>query len=156
MVAHELRAAATALFFDRLKHVHQIERVVPGARHQLNAKQVGLLLVLATVTKKIGAQTELGALLDHLPDLAANDGSRNCSGNGANLKGLLFGRPGRSMSENHVAELVRHDAGDLPLDCCGLNHAAVDVHGTARQRERVDLAHVDDFEGVTKLAMLQP
>ena len=59
------------------------------------------------------------------------------------------------MPQNHVAELVRHDAGDLALDRGGLNHAAVDVHRTARQRKRIDLAHVDDFEGVSELAMLQ-
>jgi hypothetical protein len=134
--------------------VHQIERVVSGARHQLNAQQVGLLFLLATVTKKVRAQPKLGALPDDLPDLAANDGSRNCAGNGANLEGLLFGRPGGPVSQNHVTELVRHDAGDLALDRCGLNHAAVDVHGTARQRKRIDLAHVDDFEGVSELAML--
>ncbi len=154
MVAHELRTAATALFLDRLKHVHQIERVVSGARHQLNAQQVGLLLVLATVTKEVGAQTKLGALRDDLPDVAANDGSRNRAGNGANLEGLLFGRPGGPVSQNHVAELVCHDAGNLALDPCGLNHAAVDVHGPARQGKRIDLAHVDDFEGVSELAVL--
>ena len=69
-------------------------------------------------------------------------------------EGLLFGRPGGPVSQNHVAELVRHDAGNLALDRCGLNHAAVDVHGPARQRKRIDLAHVDDFEGVSELAML--
>jgi hypothetical protein len=154
MVAHELRPAAAALFLDRLEHVHQIERVVSGARHQLNAQQVGLLLVLATVSKKIRAQTKLRALRDYLSDVAANDGPRNRSGNGANLEGLLFGRPGGPVSQNHVAELVCHNAGNLALNPCGLNHAAVDVHGPARQRKRVDLAHVDDFEGVSELAML--
>ena len=93
MVAHELRTAATALFLDRLKHVHQIQRIVSGARHQLNAQQVGLLLVFATVTKEVGAQTKLGALRDDLPDVAANDGSRNRAGNGANLEGLLLVAP---------------------------------------------------------------
>jgi len=33
MVAQELRAAGAALFLDRLEHVHEIERVVPGAGH---------------------------------------------------------------------------------------------------------------------------
>ena len=155
MVAQELWTPAATLFLDRLEHVHQIERVVSGARHQLNAQQVGLLLVLATVTQKVGAQTKLGALRDYLSDVAANDGSRNRAGNGANREGLLFGRPGGPVSQNHVAELVRHDAGDLALDRGGLNHAAVDVHGPARQRKRIDLAHVDDFEGVSELAMLQ-
>ena len=93
MVAHELRTAAAALFLDRLEHVHQIERVVSGARHQLNAQQVGLLLVLATVTKKVRAQTKLRALRDHLSDVAANDGPRNRAGHGANLEGLLLWSP---------------------------------------------------------------
>ena len=100
MVAQELRAPAAALFLDRLEHVHQIERVVSGARHQLHAQQVGLLLVLATVTQKVGAQTELGALRDHLPDLAADDGPRNRAGDGANREGLLLWSPRRS----HAAE----------------------------------------------------
>ena len=138
MIAQELRAAAAALSLDRLEHVHQVERVVSGARHQLNPQQVGLLLVLATVTKKVRAQTKLGALRDHLPDFAPNDGSRDRTGNGANLEGLLFGRPCGPMSQNHVAELVRDDAGDLALDRCGLNHAAVHVHRAARQRKRID------------------
>ena len=155
MVAHELRAAAAALFLDRLEHVHEINRVVSGARHQLNAKQVGLLLVLATVTKKVGAQAKLAALRDHLADPAANDRSGNRASNGADRERLLFGRPGGPMSQNHVAELVRHDAGDLALDRGRLNHAAVDVHRTARQRKRIDLAHVDDVEGVAELALLQ-
>ena len=94
MVAHKLRTTAAALFLDPLEHVHQIEWVVSGTRHQLNAQQVGLLLVLATVTKKVRAQAKLGALRDHLPDVAANDGSRNRAGHGANREGLRFGRRG--------------------------------------------------------------
>ena len=155
MVAHELRTAAAALFLYRLEHAHQVERVVSGARHQLNAQQVGLLLVLATVPKKVGAQTKLGALRDHLPGSSANDRPRNRAGHGANRERLLFRCPGGPVPQNHVAELVRHDAGDPALDRRGLNHAAVEVHGTARQRKRIDLAHVDDFEGVSELRMLQ-
>jgi len=51
--------------------------------------------------------------------------------------------------------LVRHHAGYFVLDPGGLHHAAVDVHGPARQRKRIDLAHVDDFEGVLELVVLQ-
>jgi hypothetical protein len=41
-------------------------------------------------------------------EVAGVDGSRNRAGNGANLEGLLFGRAGGPVSQNHVAELVRH------------------------------------------------
>ena len=149
MVAQELWAPGAILFLDRLEHVHQVERVVSGKRHQLNAQQVGLLLVLAAVTQKVRAQTKLRALRDDLSDVAADDGSRDRACNGANREGLLFGRAGSPVSQNDVAELVRHDAGNLALDRGRLNHAAVDVHGATRQRKRIDLAHVDDFEGGT-------
>lgn len=49
---------------------------------------------------------------------------------------------------------MRHDAGELALDGCGLNHAAVEVRGSARQRECIDLPHIDGLEGVSELAML--
>jgi hypothetical protein len=70
MIAQKLRTPTVTLFLDRLEHVNQIERVVSGARHQLHAQQVRLLLVLATVTQKVGAQAKLGALRDDLADIA--------------------------------------------------------------------------------------
>jgi hypothetical protein len=53
-------------------------------------------------------------LRHYLSDVAANDGSRNRAGKGTNREGLLFGRPGGPVSQNHVAEFVRHDARWVP------------------------------------------
>ena len=71
---------------------------------------------------------------------------------------LVFRRLGglrRAVPQRDVAELVGHHAGDLAFGLRRLDHAAIEVHRSARQRERVDLAHVDDLEGVAELGMPQ-
>ena len=66
-----------------------------------------------------------------------------------------LGRLGRAVAQHDVAQLVRHHAGDFAFGLRRLDHAAVDVHRAARQRERVDLAHVDGLERVAELGMPQ-
>jgi hypothetical protein len=45
-----------------------------------------------------------------------------------------------------VRHLVGHDSGQLAFILRGLDEAAIHVHVTARQRKRVDVGGVDDFE----------
>ena len=46
--------------------------------------------------------------------------------------------------------LVRHDARHFAFGLGRLEHAAVEEHRPARQRERVDLLEVDDLEAVAE------
>jgi hypothetical protein len=59
------------------------------------------------------------------------------------------------VPQDDVTELVRHDARHLPFGVRRLDHAPVHEHGTARQREGIDLANVDRLEHVLELRMLQ-
>ena len=68
--------------------------------------------------------------------------------------GRLRGLSG-AVPQRHVADFVRDDAGDLTFGTGRLDHAAIDVQRSARQRERVDLAHVDDPERVAETGLLQ-
>ena len=60
-----------------------------------------------------------------------------------------------AVAQRDVGHLVRHDADHLTLGFRGLDHPAVHVHRTARQREGIDLLQVDDLEAVLKLRMAQ-
>jgi hypothetical protein len=59
------------------------------------------------------------------------------------------------MPQDDVAQLVRHDAGDFIIRAGRLEHAAVQKHRAAGQREGVDLPKVDDIKGVSKRRLLQ-
>ena len=67
MAAHPLRPAAARLALDRLEHAGELARVVAGARHDLRAEQVGLLLEVAAVPQQQRAEPELAALRDAAP-----------------------------------------------------------------------------------------
>ena len=155
MIAQPLRSAGAALLLDRLEHVRHVARVVAGARHDLRALEVGLLLVLAAEPQERRAEPELRALeRRRRRQRAADDGAEDGAGNLPDcvLRGL--GRLGRAVPQRDVAELVRHDAGDLAFGLRRLDHAAIDEHRSAGQRERVDLADVDDLERVAEPRVL--
>ena len=59
------------------------------------------------------------------------------------------------MTQHDVAQLVRHHAGHLTLVVRRLDHPAVHEHRSAGQGERVDVARVDDLEGVLELGLLE-
>src|SRR5262245_8302382 len=113
MAAEPLRTLPAALLFDGPEHVGHAARVVAGARHDLRAQQVGLLLVSAAELQEVGAEPEVRPLRDDAAGDAADDGAEHLSGYGADLELLAFGGLCRAVTERDVRELVRHDAGDL-------------------------------------------
>src|ERR1700720_895906 len=66
VIAQPLWTARSALLLDRLEHVGHLARVVAGARHDVGALQVRLLLVLAAESQERRAETKLRALRDRL------------------------------------------------------------------------------------------
>src|SRR6266849_8552061 len=46
-------------------------------------------------------------------------------------------------------------AGHFAFSTRGLDHSAIDVHRAARQRERIDVAGIDDLEVKTEFRMLK-
>src|SRR5687768_9988451 len=68
---------------------------------------------------------------------------------------LTFRRLCSTVSQRNVSDLVGHHARHLPFALCRFNHAAIDVHWTTRQRERVDVSRVYDFKVVLKFRMLK-
>ena len=80
---------------------------------------------------------------------------RTCPAIAPSLELLSLCRLRRAVPQDHVAQLVRHHAGDLTVGLRGLEHPAVQEHRAARQRERVDLPQIHDFEGVAELRMLE-
>ena len=150
VAAQPLRAAAAALLLDRLEHVGHLARVVPGARHDLRAHQVGLPLVLAAVLQEVGTEAELRALRDHGAGGAADDRAEDLTRNRANLELLALGRLRRAVAKRDVGDLVRHDAGHLGLGLGRLDHSAIEEHRAARKGKRVDLFLVDHVEGVAE------
>ena len=59
------------------------------------------------------------------------------------------------MPQEDVRQFVRHDAGDFALACRRVEHAAMDEHRPAGQREGVDLLQVDWRERVFVDRLLQ-
>src|SRR5207253_6361995 len=85
MIAQPLRSARSALLLDRAEHVRHVARVVPGARHDLGALDVGLSFVLAAEAQERGTEPELRPLRDHLSQATADDRAEHRAGNLANL-----------------------------------------------------------------------
>ena len=73
MIAQPLRAARAALLLDRLEDVRHVAGIVTSARHDVRPEQVRLLFVGAAEPQERGAQAELRALRDHLPQTATDD-----------------------------------------------------------------------------------
>ncbi len=153
MIAQPLRAARAALLLDRLEHAGHLERVVPGRGHDVRPEQIGLALELTAESQECRAEPELRALRHGAADVAADDGADDRAEQRPDLVFRRLGGLGRAVPQRDVAQLVGHHAGDLAFGVRRLDHAAIDVHRSARQRERVDLAHVDDLEGVAELGM---
>ena len=107
------------------------------------------------IPQECGTKTELRALRDDGADGAADDGAANRPKQLSDLVLRGLARLRGPVPQNHVADLVRHHAGDFALGVRRLDHPAVDEHRSARQRERVDLAHVDRLERVLEFRMFQ-
>src|SRR5262245_37873588 len=89
MVAHPLWAVAAGalrLTLDRLEHVGQRPRVVAGARHDLRAEQIRLLLEIAAVAEQHRAEAELAALRDRVARAAADHRAADRAGDLAELQ----------------------------------------------------------------------
>ena len=155
MVAEPLRSARTTLLLNRREHVRHVVRVVAGGGHDLGALEIRIALVLAAEFEEYGANAQLGTLGHHLTPAATNNGAEHGAGDLAHavFRGLACLR--RPMTEDDVAQLVRHHPRDFAVGVRRLDHAAVDEHRTAWQREGVDLFDVHDFERVLKLGMPQ-
>ena len=155
VIAEPLRPAAPALLLDGLEHVRHVARIVAGARHHVRALEVGLFLELAAEPQERRAEPELRALRDDLAPSAADDRPEDGARDFAHLIFRRFARLGGAVPQDHVTQLVGHDAGDLAFSGRRLDHPAVHEHRSARQGERIDLPHVHDFERVRELSMLQ-
>ena len=155
MVAEPLRRRVPILLLDRTEHVRHLPRVVSGTRHDLRAEQVCLALVLAPVLQEVDTQADLRALRNDAAGAAADNRTEDLTGDSADLKLLSLRRLRGSVPENHVAQLVRHDACHFCVGARRFDHPAVEKHRPARQREGVDLFEIDDVEAVTELGLLQ-
>ena len=155
MVAEPLRRGAPVLLLDRPEHVRHLPRVVSGARHDLRAEQVRLALVLAPVLQEVDAQADLRPLGDDAAGAAADDRPEHLTGDGADLKLLSLRRLRGSVTENHVAQLVRHDARHFCVGARRFNHPAMEKHRSAGKREGIDLFEIDDVEAVPERRLLQ-
>ncbi len=153
MVAQPLRAAGAALLLDRLEHVRHVARVVAAGRHQVRAFEVGVALEFAAESEERGAEPELRALRDDLSPAAADDRPEHGAGDLADLVFRRLARLCGAVTQDDVTQFVRHDPRDFAFGVRGFDHAAIDEHRPAGQRERVDFTDVDDFEGVAELGM---
>ena len=70
---------------------------------------------LAAVLHQPRAEPELAALADDLPPAAAHDRARDGAGKGTELESLGLRGVGGAVPQQHVRELVRHDAGKFVL-----------------------------------------
>ncbi len=155
MAAQPLGAARARFLLDRFEHPPEVARVVAGARHDLRAEEIRLLLVVAAVLEHRRAEAEAAAFRNHLPPTAADDSAGDGAGKLSQLEALGLCRVRGAMAEQHVAQLVRHDADDFALALRCLEHAAVDEHRAAGQREGVDLFQVHRRERIFEHGVVQ-
>src|SRR5262249_42092393 len=152
VIAEETAAAAAALALNCLKHVRQIPRIVTGVGHDARAEKIGFSFVFATELQEVNTD---GALRNLSCGWARQNTAEDSGDACAERVLLCFCCLRCSVTQRDVAKLVRHHPGHLAFITRGLNHSAVYVHRSARQRERVDVARIDDFEVVTKFRVLK-
>src|SRR5689334_5516734 len=155
VIAQPLRSTRAALLLDRPEYVSHVARIVSSSRHDLRAQQVGLLFVFTAEPQKRGSKAELRALRDHRSGTPSDNRAEHRASNLTHLVLRRFGRLSGSMSQRDVAQLVRHDARDLPFGVRLLDHPAIDEHRATGQRERVNLAHVDAGKRILEFRVLQ-
>src|SRR5205085_7343431 len=101
--------------------------VVSCARHYLRAEHVRFRLILAAEFQEVSADASL-------KDLTDGRATQDCAAYAeyACEYRILSGFRGlrRSVTKRDVTQFVRHDARNLALVPCGLNHSAIDVHWT--------------------------
>ena len=138
------------LTLDRLEHARERARIVAGARHDLRAEEICLLLEVAAVSQEQRPQPELAALRDCRSYPPAHDRAANGAGKLTELQPrvLCLGGIGGAMAKQHVRQLVRHHSDDLALGRCRVEHAAVHEHRPARKRKGIDLFQVHRRERV--------
>ena len=95
------------------------------------------------------------SLRDDAAGAAADNRPEHLTGDGADLKLLPLRRLRGSMPENHVAQLVRHDACHFCVGARRFNHPAMQEHRPAGQRESIDLFEIDHVEAVPERRLLQ-
>ncbi len=95
-------------------------------------------------------EADLRSLRDHVAGSAADDRAEDLTGDRADLELLPLRRLRRAVPQHDVRELVRHHAGDFTFGSRRLDHSAIQEHRSAGQRKRVDVAQVDDVEGVAE------
>ena len=105
--------------------------------------------------RKNRSDAEARARRDDSAEAATQDRAEDRAGHrSALVLGRLAGLR-RPVAKHHVADLVGHHAGDFAFVLGRFEHAAVDEHRAARQRERVDLANVHHLEGVVELRVAE-
>jgi hypothetical protein len=125
------------------------------ARHDVRSEKIGLLLRIAAEPQECRAEPELRSLGHGAADAPADNRSDHRA---RQLTDLVLGGLGRlrgAVPQRDVTELVGHHAGSFTFVARRLDHPAIDVHRSAGQRERVDLAHVDHVERIAELGMLE-
>ena len=90
-----------------------------------------------------------------LPGRAADDGAEHLAGNRADLELLALRRLRGAVPQRDVGDLVRHDAGDFAFRLGRLDHASIEEHRAARQREGVDVLLVHDVERIAELGVAE-
>src|SRR5262245_3411405 len=62
---------------------------------------------------------------------------------------------GSSMPERHMTDLMRHNPGHFAFGTRRLDHSTINKHRSAGQCEGIDIARVDNTEGVPEFRMLK-
>ena len=155
MTAKPAAAAAATLCLDSLKHPRQVAWIVAGSGHDLRPEDVCLSLILTAIFQRARAKTNLTSSADNRARHTANDRAGNLPQHRSDLKLLRLGSLRRCVTKCDVANLVGHNSSHLTFAARRLNHAAIDIHWTTRQRKRVNVARVDDVKRVTKFWMLE-
>ena len=117
--------------------------------------KVRLAFVLTPVLQEVDAEAELRSLRNDAAGPAADDATQYLSGDRADLELLPLGRLRRPVTKNHVAQFVRHHAGDFPIRFRRFDHAAMKKHRPAWKGERVDILQIDDVEAVAEFRLAQ-
>src|SRR5437899_12082418 len=145
VIAEEFNSAAFTLSLNLFEKLDHSSGVVAAVVQDLCSHQVGLTLRVTRIFQKERIEAEADAQLPQDPaDRIASE--HTAQNRERRLRKVRFRNLICAVTQNDVADLVRHQSRDLVPTISSLDRAAVDIDESAGQRECVDGGVIHDLE----------
>ena len=148
VIGEELCGTTAGFGLDDFEELRETARVVVGFFEDIDAEEVGLLLIGTGHAEEVQALTDAEAGLRDLAggSVAQQDSSSDLSEAVEDGFVALLGDVAGGVAHDHVREFVGHDPGELGFRFGRLDGSQIDEDAAAGEREGVDVRAGDHME----------